>query len=173
MQKIALRFVCPKTFAKMSEVAGGRYCGDCDKIVRDISAMKEADARELLSAPRNERLCIRYLADKSGSIQFADSAPDAPLMPATLLSRAKRAALMVAGVALPMAAAACSADPLHNEEVMGDVAYMPPPDAGSDAGNDAASDAARADAQPEASTDDASPDAGSDPDASDAGPLPN
>jgi hypothetical protein len=156
MQKIPLRFVCPKTFAKMAEVAGGRYCGDCDKIVRDISAMNEADARALLSAPRNERLCVRYLADKSGSIMFADSAPDAPLLPANFLSRAKRVALKVAALAAPMAAAACTMPAEQPTEMMGDIGIPEQTDEGkavTDSPSHVRNDVARSDADGGGDTD--------------------
>jgi hypothetical protein len=169
MQKIALRFVCPKTFAKMTEVAGGRYCGDCDKIVRDISAMNEADARALLSAPRNERLCIRYLADKSGSIMFADSAPDAPLLPASFLARAKRVAMTVAGIAAPMAMAACTAQPEQPVEMMGDIGMPTPAETSttSDSPSNVRNDVVRVEA------DAASPDGGADADVDGQAVLPN
>jgi hypothetical protein len=156
----------------MKEVAGGRYCGDCDKVVRDISAMREADARALLAAPRNERLCIRYLADRTGSIQFADSAPEAPLLPATFLARAKRAALLAVGVAAPLAAAACNQAP-PVEEVMGDYGMPVEVDAGSPAPDASADGSAEAgDAAAEAAADAAAPDAGPDAEV-DGSLLPN
>lgn len=169
---------CSLDWQKMTPADGGRFCGDCKKVVRDLSRLSEGEARALLRTPPREGLCVRYLHDRHGKIFFAGDAR-APLLPPSFLHRAKRVA--VASVALA-ALEGCSVSPFENPsepehlyESMGGVAYDPnstlvptpsPIDAGT--GTDAAaerdggeSDAARADGA--ASTvDGGATDAGSD-----------
>jgi hypothetical protein len=102
-----------------------RFCDSCKKHVHDLSAMTAGDARALLASPPTEGLCVRYLYDAHGDIAFRG----APLPP-SMLSRAKRVARVAAGVALPVALAACSS--AVNEEppqmtTMGVVACPMPP----------------------------------------------
>lgn len=92
---------CGQDFRKMTPEAGGRFCADCKKVVRDLSAMPEEEARRLLAAPRTEGLCVRYLHDETGQLYFADRPPP---VAAQLLNRARRAAL----IAMTPALAACS-----------------------------------------------------------------
>jgi hypothetical protein len=94
---------CGLDWRKMTPTGGGRFCGDCKKVVRDVSGMSEEEARALLLTPRRENLCVRYLHDKHGNIVFAQ--PSA-LLPASLLARAKRVAAVAA---LPFATQACDA----------------------------------------------------------------
>jgi hypothetical protein len=103
MQKVPLKNPCSLDWQKMTPRDGGRFCGDCKKVVRDLSSLSEDEARALLRAPRNEELCVRYLYDRDGTIVFKDRAP--PLLPAALLRRAARAAT---AAALPLALQACS-----------------------------------------------------------------
>jgi hypothetical protein len=99
---------CTMDWRSMTPRDGGRFCGDCRKVVRDLSKMSEREARELLRRPRNEGLCVRYVHDRHGKIFFAgDRSRD--LVPASsLLQRAKHAALAAAAVAVPVALAGCS-----------------------------------------------------------------
>ncbi len=183
---------CTVDWESMTPADGGRFCGDCKKVVRNLSQMTEREARALLAKPRNEGLCVRLLHDKHGKVFFADSAPQG-LLPAALLQRAKRVAT-AAGLALPLAAcslpdsfSAAFSDTetpsAHDEELQplqGGVAYDPRDDErdpGADAGADARADT---DAESDAQTDtdaqaDASPsdtDAGpADEDAGDEGPY--
>jgi hypothetical protein len=106
---------CHADWQKMTPKDGGRFCGDCKKVVRDLSKMSEADAKALLRRPPNEGLCVRYLYDRHGKIFFGGERAGSSrsgLVPATLLSRAKRTALAAAAVALPLSLAACSSSPL-------------------------------------------------------------
>jgi hypothetical protein len=98
---------CNVDWQKMTLAEGGRFCGDCKKVVRDLSTMRERDARALLRSPDNGELCVRYLYDKHGKVFFAGDRA-APLVPASFLQRAKRLALSAAAVAVPLSLAACS-----------------------------------------------------------------
>jgi hypothetical protein len=105
---------CTLDWTKMKPTQGGRFCGDCKKVVRDLSKMTEAEARELLDAKRRQRdgeaeLCVRFIYDKEGKVFFRDAqrVQENILHPANLLSRAKRAAATVALAAVPLATAAC------------------------------------------------------------------
>ena len=183
MKKEALRIASPCTldWRSLTPAQGGRFCGDCKKVVRDISAMSEAEARAVLRTSSNAELCVRYVHDRDGRIVFANGARDASLVPASLLRRAKRFATTAAAIAAPLAVAACSfkmpanesqtssrpshhssdpndpndpSYPNENQENMGGVAYDPDADAPYD--QDASADVVLV-----------SPDAGpTDPDAS-------
>ena len=98
MNKIPLASPCTLDWRKMTPADGGRFCGDCKKVVRDISKMSEEEARALLRTPRREGLCIRFLTDRDGKVVFEKS-----LVPVSRLTRA--AAL----IALPFATQACEA----------------------------------------------------------------
>lgn len=103
--ELPIQTPCAADWTKMTPADGGRFCGDCKKVVRNLSRMSEVDARALLAAPRNEDLCVRYLYDAHGTIFFGPDLVQSTLVPASLLDRAKRAA---AAVALPLGLAACS-----------------------------------------------------------------
>lgn len=107
-QDLSIPSPCTADWRKMTpREHGGRFCGDCKKVVRDLSSMRERDARTLLKSADNGELCVRYLYDKHGKVFFAgDAAP--PLVPASFLQRAKRVALSAAAVAVPLSLAACS-----------------------------------------------------------------
>lgn len=150
----------------MTPQDGGRFCAECKKVVRDLSRLTERKARALLAEPHTEGLCVRLIHDRDGRVMFADT--PRPLLPASMLQRAKRAAL-VAGVGL--ATEACSGDPMG---AFGDGSYdtlmgaaeaptaimRPEADAGHSDGGDAG-DALR----PSGDGGDASADAGMDADA--------
>lgn len=108
MQKDSLRIAspCNLDWKKMTPAEGGRFCADCKKVVRNLSGMTEAEAKTLLHANGNAELCVRYLYDRDGRIVFTDRA----LVPASLLDRAKRVALLA-----PLAIAACSSPALNHE----------------------------------------------------------
>lgn len=147
--ELPIRTPCTADWTTMTPADGGRFCGDCKKVVRDLSRMSEADARALLAAPRNEELCVRYLHDRHGTIFFGPDLVQSTLVPASLLDRAKRAA---AAVALPLGLAACSPTAVLRaddgdhpsdqhpsgliENMGGAPAYPVEPDAGSDAATD-------------------------------------
>lgn len=160
---------CTVDWSKMTPADAGRFCGDCKKVVRDLSKMSERQARELLAKERNRDLCVRMLVDRHGNVFFGGDA----LVSASLLSKAKRAAIAAAAIAIPLATQACSAvtqplgfssseqtsdDPPDHEPLMGGVAaddqkQIPDDqDASPDATPDASPDAAP-DASPDADVD--------------------
>jgi hypothetical protein len=161
---LAVAAPCNVDWRKMTPADGGRFCGDCKKVVRDLSTMRERDARTLLKSAGNGELCVRYLYDKHGKIFFAGDREQ--LVPASLLQRAKRVAMSAAALAVPLSLAACSPDAAnatgedpdqHRQELyenMGAPTAPPSYDAGP----------GETDAAPDAS------DAGPAPDGGDAGP---
>ena len=158
---IGIQTPCHLDWTKMTPAQGGRFCGDCKKVVRDLSKMSEAEARALVAKERYEGLCVRMLVDRDGNVFFGGD----KLISASLLSKAKRAAMAAAAIALPLASNACSviSEPLgiseqeqtkddEHYEMMGGVSapndpypVAPQDDAGVDARNaDASSEASPA-----------------------------
>src|SRR4051794_16858749 len=109
-REIGIKTPCTLDWRKMTPAEGGRFCGDCKKVVRDLSKMTEQEARALVAKERHADLCVRMLVDKSGNVFFGANVLVAP----SLLSRAKRAAVAAAAVALPFASQGCNVlnDPL-------------------------------------------------------------
>jgi hypothetical protein len=162
-KEVRITSPCTLDWQKMTPAEGGRFCGDCKKVVRNLSSMTEREARALLKNAGNGELCVRFVYDEHGRVFFGKDAPkkDA-LLPASFLHRAKRAAAAAAVAALPFATQACElvAEPLgitsqerENQppevgELMGGVALddrpQPPPTDDGDAGTNA--DASSADA---------------------------
>lgn len=97
---------CDADWTKMTPADGGRFCGECKKVVKHISAMTEKDARKLLRSAGEGELCIRYMHDKFGNVVFGVDQPRPDFVPASMLSRAKRA---IAYAGLAVASQACSA----------------------------------------------------------------
>lgn len=136
---------CGLDWRAMTPRDGGRFCGDCKKVVHDLSSMSEGEAKALLRGPETANLCVRYVYDAHGKILF-----DQKLVAPAFLSRARR---VVAAAALPLAIQACDAARSHADgapgEVMGDIAYVEP-----DPGTliPAAADASTKDASADAET---------------------
>jgi hypothetical protein len=97
---------CQADWTKMTPADGGRFCGDCKKVVKNISSLTEKDARKLLRTAGEGQLCIRYMHDKLGNVVFGRDQPRPDFVPASMLSRAKRA---IAFAGLAVASQACSA----------------------------------------------------------------
>lgn len=153
---LAVAAPCNVDWRTMTPAEGGRFCGDCKKVVRDLSSMRERDARTLLRSADNGELCVRYLYDRHGKVFFAGDRA-APLVPASFLQRAKRVALSAAALAVPLSLSACSpsmaasSDDGHDDselyENMGGMPYDPDQkEIDSDASPDARGDAAAGDA---------------------------
>lgn len=162
--EIGIQTPCHLDWTKMTPAEGGRFCGDCKKVVRDLSMMTEREARALVAKDRYEGLCVRMLVDRDGNVFFGGD----KLVSASLLSKAKRAAMAAAAIALPLASNACTAlsSPLEAETeyepLMGGVSAPNDPPASSQ-DEDAGADAQNRDASSEASLDtdggaDAAPD---------------
>ena len=93
--EMPIKSPCDVDWASMNPRKTGRFCGDCKKVVQDLSSMKQADAkRRVAEAP--EGLCIRYLHDEHGNIWFKDT----PLVAAGNLL--KKSASLVAAIALTL-----------------------------------------------------------------------
>lgn len=161
---------CTLDWTKMTPAEGGRFCGDCKKVVRDLSKMTEVEARALVAKERYDGLCVQALVDRDGNVFFGGD----KLVSASLLSKAKRAAMAAAAIALPLATNACTAitEPLgiteeeddrpKYERLMGGAMpsddWYPAADAGSDgASADAQTDDASVDPTADGGTD-AAPD---------------
>jgi hypothetical protein len=163
--ELGIQTPCTLDWTKMTPAEGGRFCGDCKKVVRDLSKMTEAEARALVAKERYDGLCVQALVDRDGNVFFGGD----KLVSASLLSRAKRAAMAAAAIALPLAMNACTNEeaevqPEHHRLMGGALPsddWQPtPPDPAPDAST---ADAQNADASSEASTEsdggsDASPD---------------
>lgn len=101
---------CTLDWKNMTPAEGGRFCGDCKKVVKNFSTMTEKEARALLKNAGNGELCVRFAYDEHGRIFFGKDAPKKdPLVPASLLVRARRVAAAAAIGALPFATQACEA----------------------------------------------------------------
>lgn len=148
---------CQVDWTKMTPADGGRFCGECKKVVKNLSAMTEREAKKLLRTASEGQLCVRFLHDKHGNVFFGADAPRPDFVPASMLSRAKRA-LAVAGLAA--ASQACDATNAASDETqraelyqnMGGARYVPgadqvqeTEDAGPDGGADATADASLTD----------------------------
>ena len=166
--EIGIQTPCHLDWTKMTPADGGRFCGDCKKVVRDLSKMTEREARALVAKERYEGICVRMLVDRDGNVFFGGD----KLISGSLLSKAKRAAMAAAAIALPLASSACSAiteplgiadqeqttdedlEPLMGGALPSDDFYPTDPDAGADAEN---ADASKADAQSSDANSDAAP----------------
>jgi hypothetical protein len=158
---IDIQAPCHLDWTKMTPAKGGRFCGDCKKVVRDLSSLTESEARALVARERYNGLCVRMLVDRDGNVFFGGD----KLISASLLSKAKRAAMAAAAIALPLASNACTliTEPLGiseqertNEDDLRE--YMGGMEAPNDpppvpATEDAGADAQNADASSEASSD--------------------
>jgi hypothetical protein len=113
----------------MAPRESARFCGDCKKLVHDLSAMSEANARRLLERS-SESLCVRYLHDRAGEIWFAEDFARAKPAPRS------RARALVTALAIPALVQACGGAGLEEPS---------PYDAG-------APEAAQPDAAPDAPT---------------------
>ncbi len=108
MQKREIRIAtpCEVDWESMTPADKGRFCGECKKVVRNLSQMSEREALQMLTEENNGQLCVRFLYDKHGKVFFAGDRQR--LIPATLLSKTKRAALAAAAIAVPLALNACN-----------------------------------------------------------------
>ncbi len=97
---------CGADWKAMSPRGKARLCGQCDKLVHDLSAMTEGAARALLQTRPTEGLCIRYLHDATGEIWFG--ARTERVVPANRLARRGAAAMSAAALLLvPVLTEAC------------------------------------------------------------------
>jgi hypothetical protein len=79
-----------------------RHCGHCDKTVHLLSSLTRREAEVLLAANGDRDMCVTYLVDARGEIQFR---PEPTVVPASSLAR-RRPALAAAGLSAVLAACA-------------------------------------------------------------------
>ena len=104
----------------MDPRGSARFCGSCRKLVHDLSALSEPDARALLR-DSSEALCVRYLHDASGEIWFSGGQN---IVPVPRLTRGKRGLAAAALAAVPLLFQACGGADSYGSD---------PYDAGADA----------------------------------------
>jgi hypothetical protein len=92
---------CGADWKSMRPRGNARLCETCDKLVHDLSARSEAEARALLRTQPNEGLCIRYLHDADGNVWFGDTSERI-----VLASRLTRGASVAAAAAALLVAPA-------------------------------------------------------------------
>ncbi len=189
---ITIATPCGQDWQSMSPREKSRFCGECKKVVHDLTSMKEKEAKKLLATPATEGLCVRYMYDEQGNVWFQDS------MFMRTEGLLKKVAAVAAIAAAPfltacMGAAVGNDGPFESAQVtesdqgsLGNQGNTAQADAGpstdtdagpmdpsaQDRGTDAATDP---NADPDAGTDpNVDPDAGTDPNADpDAGVDPN
>jgi hypothetical protein len=105
---------CGADWKTMQARGTARLCDTCDKLVHNLSAMTEREARELLRRPPNQGLCIRYLYDAEGKVWFGSDASEA-LIPESRIVRG--------GLAIAASAAALALTPLLMEACGGASPY--------------------------------------------------
>lgn len=66
---------CHEDWDAMDRVARGRFCGQCDKQVFDLSSMTERDAKDVLREHAGSNICVRYCHDTDGTIRFRAERP--------------------------------------------------------------------------------------------------
>lgn len=109
---IAIPVPCTVDWQKMTPADKGRFCGDCKKVVRDLSKMSEVEATALVQSAHGGDLCVRFLHDRHGKVFFEeDLARRSGLLPRSFLVRARRTAVAAASLAVPAFLQGCSADP--------------------------------------------------------------
>ena len=84
---------CHADRERMRPSATGRYCGECEQHVHDLSSMTERQARRLMARAAEERLCVSYVADADGSLRTAPERPSAWVPLQRLVRKARPAAL--------------------------------------------------------------------------------
>ena len=155
MNRFDLAFPCTADFSRMKRVPGGRFCGDCNKVVHDLSAMSEEEANALLARTPRERVCVRYVYDAATQRVVFDVGDRTKVIPEhRLTSRLKRKLALAAALAAPMLVEACGGndgggfvnEPTMQEDAGRDANIAKPEAAvANDAGVDAPMDAPDAD----------------------------
>jgi hypothetical protein len=75
--RVELGFECDEDMDKMPGAEGGRACTRCGHVVRDLTALPQAEALRMLreAQARGEQVCVWQLRDRQGVTLFRDSAP--------------------------------------------------------------------------------------------------
>lgn len=72
---LPLRNRCHEDFEAMTPVTGGRACAACQRVVHDLSAMREREAARFVTERQGQRVCLRYLAREDGTIVYRREEP--------------------------------------------------------------------------------------------------
>ncbi len=123
MKRFDLTYPCRADFGAMSTTTGGRFCDECEKVVHDLSAMSERQARELLARTPRERVCVRYVYEAdSGQVVFGARAENRTrLVPEhQLLRRLKSRVAIAAVLASPLLVEACGGNDGNYRDRSGD-----------------------------------------------------
>lgn len=94
-RQVSIHTPCNVQWDSLRPVGSHRFCGACNKVVHDLSALSEEDARSLMRQQPSS-LCVRYLFDEFGAIQFRPPA----LITSSRLTRLRDAAAVVAPLLL-------------------------------------------------------------------------
>lgn len=109
---IAIPVPCTVDWQSMTPADKGRFCGDCKKVVRDLSKLSAVEAKTLVQSAHGGDLCVRYVHDRHGKVFFEeDLALRSGLLPRSFLNRARRTAVLAATLAVPAFLAGCTSDP--------------------------------------------------------------
>jgi hypothetical protein len=169
----AIATPCGADWKSMQPRGTARLCATCDRLVHDLSALTEREARALLRKPPAEGLCVRYLYDAVGNVWFGDDPAHGVIPRARLLRRRASTAAAVTALSLvPLLTEACGganpyagsndaapalqfaapgvAAPDAESDAEGGPASMPVPDAATDADAEDAGDAVVVDAHAQA-----------------------
>jgi len=115
-EQVRITTPCDVEWDALERRPRGRFCGQCQTLVTDLSAMSERDARALL-AQTEQAVCLRYLHDATGQVHFADG----PRLVPTSRLRAARRASGVAALMAPLLFQACGgADPVADWQALED-----------------------------------------------------
>ena len=57
---IGLSFQCPKKWQSMSPANGGRFCADCNKVVKEFSGVSVTKPQALILASNEEEICGNF-----------------------------------------------------------------------------------------------------------------
>ena len=90
---------CHADRERMRPSATGRYCGECEQHVHDLSSMTERQARRLMARAVSERLCVSYSVEPDGSLRMAPERPSA-WVPIQRLVKKTRPGLVAASLLL-------------------------------------------------------------------------
>jgi hypothetical protein len=78
LHRIDIPSPCTASWDQMTGNDRVRHCGDCNKNVFNLSAMREAEAAALLAASGDGELCVRFYRRQDGTVMTSDCGASAP-----------------------------------------------------------------------------------------------
>jgi hypothetical protein len=176
IDEAAITMPCGADWRTMKPLGTARLCEACDRVVHNLSALGEGEARALLRRRENERLCIRYLHDAQGNVWFGEGGREHLLPPERILRGGLARVARATAVAIaPLLIEACGgANPFDGNALTADAGQTSPgttlaepqvgdgTEAGADgsSADDAGTDARSSDDAPDDSPGDAALDGG-------------